>query len=254
MRSTSAITCSSAAGSQLTRTIMPGASQRRRACSRQRSASSAPVTISTSAAAQQPACSLQSAHRSRLASTRTGSAGDAATSKSGATGRVGRLRRGAGLSVGCAGPGRRARRTPPARAGSRRRPATACASRLAIAKRGHQRRRCRRQRRELERGGHDRREAPERSADQLAEIVPGDVLHDVAARLDQASVGRRELNRRSTDRGACRAGAAAARCRWSQSCRRSSPPRTTSGAAATDRAAPARGSDRRRSRPPRPSP
>src|SRR4030095_11526665 len=40
----------------------------------------------------------------------------------------------------------------------------------------------------------DRREAPERSADQSAEIVTGHVLHDVAARLDQASVGGRELN------------------------------------------------------------
>ena len=52
----------------------------------------------------------------------------------------------------------------------------------------------RRHRHQLERGADNHGQAAERSGHQLAEVVSGDILHDVAARLHQLAVGRRELN------------------------------------------------------------
>ena len=67
---------------------------------------------------------------------------------------------------------------------------TLCASR----KRGDQRGRCRRQRRQLERGARDHGEAAERSAQELRQVVARDVLDDPAAGLGDTSVGQRDLD------------------------------------------------------------
>ena len=48
------------------------------------------------------------------------------------------------------------------------------------------------QRVEPERDAHDQGERPARPADELAEVVPGDVLDDLAARVRDGSVGEHE--------------------------------------------------------------
>ena len=102
----------------------------------------------------------------------------------------------------CSGRPRGRRRS--ARAASGAAPASASASMRDGA-------RARRQRVQPQRDPLDRAEPPARAAEQLAEVVAGDVLDDLAARARARAVARAPSSRRSRGRASCRSGGAAGR-------------------------------------------
>ena len=69
----------------------------------------------------------------------------------------------------------------------------------------------RRQRVQPQRETLDRAEPPARAAEQLAEVVAGDVLDDLAARVRARAVARARRSRRARGRASCRSDGAAAR-------------------------------------------